>query len=121
MQAGDSAPSFSITADNGQTFSPTSFGGKLLVLNFWATWCPPCVSETPSLSEFQRQLTDSGVVVLAVSVDKSEKAYRDFLAKMKPAFVTARDPDAEHQLRLRHLQVSRDLRHSSMAKSSRSI
>lgn len=94
VQAGDSAPSFSIRADNGQTFSPTSFGGKLLVLNYWASWCPPCVSETPSLSEFQRQLKDSGVVVFAVSVDKSEKAYRDFLAKMKPTFVTARDPDA---------------------------
>src|SRR5690242_4976950 len=36
---GDSAPDFSITADNGRTITPASFGGKLLVLNFWATWC----------------------------------------------------------------------------------
>ncbi len=41
VMVGDSAPDFSIVTDNGRTISPTSFGGKLLVLNFWATWCPP--------------------------------------------------------------------------------
>ena len=50
--AGDTAPEFTITADNGRTVSVPSFGGKLLVLNFWATWCPPCIQETPSLSRF---------------------------------------------------------------------
>src|SRR5437899_10142100 len=50
--AGDTAPEFTITADNGRTVSVPNFGGKVLVLNFWATWCPPCVEETPSLSQF---------------------------------------------------------------------
>src|SRR5215831_12869634 len=90
---GDSAPDFSITADNGRTITASNFGGKLLVLNFWATWCPPCIDELPSLDEFQRRYASSGVVVLGVSADKDEKAYRDFLARARVSFQTARDPD----------------------------
>jgi thiol-disulfide isomerase/thioredoxin len=71
--------------------SVPNFGGKLLVLNFWASWCPPCVQETPSLSQFAQQFADKGVVVLAVSVDKDEKAYRAFLQRFRPSFLTARD------------------------------
>src|ERR1044071_7315757 len=92
---GDSAPDFSIKTDNGQTISVPGFGGKLLVLNFWATWCPPCVEETPSLSRFAVQMAPAGVVVLAISVDKDEKVYREFLARHRPAFLTARDPEAK--------------------------
>jgi cytochrome c biogenesis protein CcmG/thiol:disulfide interchange protein DsbE len=92
---GDSAPDFTIKTDNGQTISVPGFGGKLLVLNFWATWCPPCVEETPSLSRFAVQMAPAGVVVLAISVDKDEKVYREFLARHRPAFLTARDPEAK--------------------------
>jgi len=88
---GDSAPSFTVVADDGSTVSVPNFRGKVLVLNFWATWCPPCVQETPSLSQFAAQFKDKGVVVLALSVDRDEKAYRAFLNKYKPAFLTARD------------------------------
>lgn len=93
VEVGDSAPDFSITADNGRTVSLSNFGGKLLVLNFWATWCPPCVEEIPSLDAFQKQFARAGVVVLGVSVDKDEKVYRDFLARAHVSFLTARDPD----------------------------
>ena len=89
--AGDAAPEFTIRADNGRTVSLPNFGGKLLVLNFWATWCPPCVQETPSLSQFAATYAGKGVVVLGVSVDKDEKAYRNFLQKFNPAFLYARD------------------------------
>jgi peroxiredoxin len=89
--AGDSAPEFTIKADNGRTVSLPNFGGKLLVLNFWATWCPPCVQETPSLSQFAAAYAPKGVVVLGVSVDKDEKAYRAFLQKYSPVFLTARE------------------------------
>jgi len=88
---GDSAPAFSVVADNGATIGVPNFGGKLLVLNFWATWCPPCVEETSSLSRFAEEFKDKGVVVLALSVDRDEKAYRAFLDKYRPAFLTARD------------------------------
>ena len=93
VEVGDSAPDFSITTDNGRTVTAASFGGKLLVLNFWATWCPPCVEEIPSLNEFQNRFAKAGVVVLGISVDSDEKIYRDFLARARVSFLTARDPD----------------------------
>jgi cytochrome c biogenesis protein CcmG/thiol:disulfide interchange protein DsbE len=102
--AGDTAPSFTITADNGSVvtlpqswpwapgnFAQGKFSGKLLVLNFWASWCPPCVQETPSLSRLASQFASKGVVVLAVSVDHDPKAYNAFLQKFQPAFLTVRD------------------------------
>jgi thiol-disulfide isomerase/thioredoxin len=91
--AGEQAPPFTITADNGRRVSAPGFGGKLLVLNFWATWCPPCVEETPSLNRFAQQYADKGVVVLALSVDRDEKAYRAFLRRFKPDFLTARNAE----------------------------
>ncbi|HYW48695.1 MAG TPA: TlpA disulfide reductase family protein [Bryobacteraceae bacterium] len=89
--AGDSAPEFTIKADNGRSVSVPDFGGKLLVLNFWASWCPPCVEETPSLSRFAQEYASKGVVVLGISVDRDEKAYRAFLQKFNPAFLTVRE------------------------------
>lgn len=88
---GDDAPDFSIVTENGKTVTPTSFGGKLLVLNFWATWCPPCVEEVPSLERFHRTLSRKGVVVLGISVDKDQAAYKRFLDQTRISFATARD------------------------------
>jgi cytochrome c biogenesis protein CcmG, thiol:disulfide interchange protein DsbE len=92
---GDKAPAFSITTDAGRSISSSDFGGKLLVLNFWATWCPPCVEEMPSLDQFQRTFADKGVVVLGISVDKDEQLYKNFLSKARVSFQTARDPEAK--------------------------
>ena len=89
--AGDSAPEFSISTDSGQTVSLPNFGGKLLVLNFWASWCQPCAEETPSLNRFAQEYKDKGVVVLGVSVDRDPKAYSAFLRRFQPAFLTARE------------------------------
>ena len=90
---GDTAPAFSVTTDQGRRITPTDFGGRVLVLNFWATWCAPCVEEEPSLSEFQKRMAGSGVVVVGVSVDKNPKLYSEFLKRFAPAFQTVRDPD----------------------------
>ena len=95
VDQGDIAPNFSVTTDSGTRISPASFGGKLLVLNFWGTWCAPCVEEVPSLSEFSRRYANQGVVVLGISVDRNEKLYRDFVRRNKVAFQTARDPEAQ--------------------------
>ena len=89
--AGDTAPEFTVRADNGRTVTLPNFGGKVLVLNFWATWCPPCVQETPSLSAFAQAYAGKGVVVLGISVDKDEATYRAFLQKFAPQFLTVRE------------------------------
>ncbi len=95
VSVGDSAPDFSITADNGRTITATNFGGRLLVLNFWATWCQPCVEEVPSLDQFAKDMSGSGVVVLGVSMDTNPKLYKDFLSRSGISFLTARDPGAK--------------------------
>ncbi len=92
---GDNAPRFSVTTDSGKTISRTDFGGRLLVLNFWASWCQPCIDEMPSLNTFQKGLAGNGVVVLGLSVDHNEKAYRNLLNRFPVAFQTARDPSAD--------------------------
>jgi cytochrome c biogenesis protein CcmG, thiol:disulfide interchange protein DsbE len=92
---GSKAPEFSLITDGGKHITPVSFGGKVLVLNFWATWCPPCIEEIPSLSDMQKRFAQSGVVVVAVSIDKNPQKYRAFLDKVHVAFDTARDPSAD--------------------------
>lgn len=92
VNAGDKAPNFSIATDAGKTVTARDFGGKLLLLNFWATWCPPCIEEIPGLNEMARQLGPKGLVILGVSVDKDEALYKQFLARNPLAYLTARDP-----------------------------
>ena len=92
--AGDTAPNFKITTDDGRTITRDKFGGKLLVLNFWATWCETCVVELPTLNQFQDLLAKDGVVVVGVSVDRNEELYHRFLKRIPLAFATARDPES---------------------------
>jgi peroxiredoxin len=92
---GKPAPVFTLKTDQGRSVTPTSFGGKVLVLNFWASWCAPCVEEVPSLNQFQRRFAGEGVVVVAVSIDKNPQKYKAFLGKIPVAFQTVRDPRAD--------------------------
>jgi cytochrome c biogenesis protein CcmG/thiol:disulfide interchange protein DsbE len=88
---GESAPSFTLKTDGGRTISPADFGGKVLVLNFWATWCTPCVEEIPSLDNLQRRFAGQGLVVMGVSIDDDPEAYRAFLDRYKVTFQTVRN------------------------------
>jgi len=89
---GTAAPDFTVKdADREATLS--NLRGKVVVLNFWATWCPPCVEEMPSLVQMQSRLKDKGVIVLAVSVDADESAYHRFLKDHNVNLLTVRDPD----------------------------
>ena len=95
INPGDAAPAFSVKTESGATITPASFGGKVLVLNFWASWCRPCIEEFGGLNQFAQEAAGQGVVVLGVSVDRNEKGYRRFLESYRPSFLTSRDPEAE--------------------------
>ena len=77
-QVGRPAPDFTIS-DGGRTLQLSSYRGKVVLLNFWASWCAPCIEEIPSLNQLQRQMPQ--LVVLGVDVDKNPDAYRQFLAR----------------------------------------
>jgi peroxiredoxin len=93
---GKAAPDF-LVQDADRKVTLSEFKGKVVVLNFWASWCPPCVAETPSLVKMQNQLKDKGVVVVAISADEDENAYHRFITKYGMDFVTVRDPTTKIQ------------------------
>ena len=85
---GQAAPDF-ILQDGTRQIALHDFRGKMVVLNFWATWCPPCVEELPSLLKMQEELKNKNVVVLAVSVDVDQDAYQKFLKDHGVTAITA--------------------------------
>jgi len=86
---GTRAPQFTL-ADGVQSVSLVSLRGHTVVLNFWATWCLPCVEELPSLLAMQHRLPQ--ITVLAISQDEDPAAYRKFLLDNHVDFLTLRDP-----------------------------
>ncbi len=90
---GNAAPDFTIT-DSQRTVTLSQLRGKPVVLNFWATWCPPCVEEMPSLVQLQKQMGDK-VTILAVSEDADDGAYKQFIRDHNIDLLTVRD--TQHQ------------------------
>jgi len=105
ITVGDTAPDFSIQTDSGKTLTARDFGGKLLILNFWATWCPPCIHEVPSLNQLANVLGPKGLVVLGVSEDKDPQAYKDFIARFHVNYQTARAPDQDIKAKYGTVQI----------------
>jgi len=64
------APSFTLQDLNGKTVSLSDFKGKVVVLDFWATWCPPCVKEIPHFIELYEQYKDKGFAIVGISLDR---------------------------------------------------
>jgi cytochrome c biogenesis protein CcmG/thiol:disulfide interchange protein DsbE len=91
---GAAAPDFTVQ-DSDRKVSLNELRGKVVVLNFWATYCPPCIAETPSLEQLQKRLKDKGIVVLGVSWDADGDAYHKFLTDYKIDFPTVRDVDQQ--------------------------
>ena len=86
------APDFTVQ-DSQNKVTLSQFRGQVVVLNFWATWCAPCVEEMPSLVEMQRRMKAKGITVVAVSMDVDASAYREFLKEHNVDLLTVRDPE----------------------------
>jgi len=89
---GSAAKEFSVQ-DADRKLSLDQFRGQVVVLNFWATWCPPCVEELPSLMNLQDRMRERGLTVLGVSIDVDGDAYHRFLKLHNINFLTVRDPE----------------------------
>jgi peroxiredoxin len=93
LAIGDRAPDFSVPAIPSGSLDLKNYRGQIVVVNLWATWCLPCVEETPSLEQFAERMRDHGVIVLGVSVDEDQKALQDFILKYHISYPIGRDPD----------------------------
>ena len=89
---GSPAKEFTV-ADSDHSVSLNQYRGQVVLVNFWATWCPPCVEELPSLMTLQERMKGRGVVVVGVSIDVDGDAYHRFLKLHNINFVTVRDPE----------------------------
>jgi peroxiredoxin len=99
-QTGQAAPDFTVS-DGTTTVHLASYRGRVVLLNFWATWCAPCVEEMPSLLELHHDQPD--IAILAVSIDENPDAYSSFLARHHVDLTTVRDP-AQKAARLFHTE-----------------
>ncbi|MFO7987374.1 MAG: TlpA disulfide reductase family protein [Desulfatiglandaceae bacterium] len=69
VKAGAQAPDFSLTSISGETFSLDAYEGYVVLVDFWATWCPPCRVSIPELIRLQKKYKDNGFIVLGISMD----------------------------------------------------
>lgn len=91
-QASDSrqAPDFALTTLAGETISLSSYSGKVLLIDFWATWCPPCVKEIPHFVELYDQYSGEGIEILGVSVDRGgPTVVKKFMEKNEVQYAVA--------------------------------
>jgi cytochrome c biogenesis protein CcmG, thiol:disulfide interchange protein DsbE len=92
--AGRRAADFKFELD-GRTTKLSDLRGKVVVLDFWASWCPPCLEETPSLNALHQAIASKGGLVLGISQDDDHTAYERFLTEQNVVFPTYRDNTKE--------------------------
>lgn len=88
VSEGNAAPDFELTTLDGEQMSLSSLQGKKVILNFWATWCPPCRSEMPDMQKIQEDYSDE-VVIAAVNLTSSEKnveTVKNFVEELELSF-----------------------------------
>ena len=86
MNVGDAAPDFSRPDLAGRPLQLADYRGKVVLLNFWASWCAPCLEEMPRFSHWQRQYGARGLQVIGVSMDDDAAAVRQHLARHPVAY-----------------------------------
>lgn len=86
---------FPAWGDFGLEGEVPAHAGRVVLVDFWASWCAPCKAAFPVFDELQREWAEAGLVIIAVSVDKSAAAYGKFVERLKPGFVTVRDERQE--------------------------
>ena len=90
------APDFTLPDLEGNQISLSTYKGRVVLLNFWATWCPPCRLEMPTMEKAYRKYRDKGFEVVAVSVDAGPKSsVKSFLRELGLSFQVLLDPDME--------------------------
>ncbi len=91
--ATEPAPDFTLTTfPSNAEISLKNFRGRVVYLDFWATWCPPCRQSFPWMDEMHERYKDEGLSIIAVSVDKKRELVERFTQQTKPAFIIAHDP-----------------------------
>lgn len=94
-RVGKIAPPFELSDMSGKKVSYADYKGKVILINFWATFCGPCKKEMPSLNTLFLELQKEGFVILAVSIDSKKKPVKKFLKKKKVDFPVLLDPEQE--------------------------
>ncbi|WP_206810007.1 peroxiredoxin family protein [Paradesulfitobacterium ferrireducens] len=84
LEKGNLAPDFELRTVDGKAMKLSSLRGKKVIVNFWATWCPPCRLEMPEMEKFYTKNKNEGIEILAVNLTKAEKSRADV-----PAFIEA--------------------------------
>jgi peroxiredoxin len=90
---GGAAPALALQDLAGREVRLADLRGRTVVVNFWATWCAPCVAEMPSLQALHESLADDGVRVLAVNMQENPSRVRAFVERLALTFTVVRDPD----------------------------
>jgi thiol-disulfide isomerase/thioredoxin len=83
------APDFRLTDFNGEKLTLSQYKGKVVLLDFWASWCTPCRAEIPKFIEWQKKYSNDGFQVIGISMDDDEKAARKFVELLKPNYPVA--------------------------------
>lgn len=88
------APDFSFTSSEGEHITLDDLRGKVVLLDFWGTWCPPCVESVPELRDLYKRYSKDGVfMLLGISSDSDEAEWKEFTAKNKMVWPQYRDKD----------------------------
>jgi len=87
------APAFEVTALDGTRFNLDNMGGKVVLIDFWATWCGPCNEELPNVKRIAKEFAGQPFVLISVSWDSDDAKWRDFIAKNEMTWLQYRDSD----------------------------